>query len=186
MAPETLAPVRWTDRDADARDGTRCASSGNHPRANWTRSRGMRFWRLARQCFATLDGLGAYLNGGRWNRPGLPLVYCSEHLSLAVLEILVHLEVDPDGLPDEYVKIAVDIPRSIKLARIDHLPIDLEDTVGLGSRWFESSATLGLLVPSVVIREERNLLLNPQHRDFPRLKVLDAQAFRFDPRLNPP
>lgn len=146
----------------------------------------MKFWRLARQRFAALDGLGAYLNGGRWNRPGLPAVYCSEHPSLAVLEILVHLEVDPDGLPDEYVKIAIEVPRSIKMTRIERLPGDLDETVELGSRWFESTTTLGLLVPSVVIPEERNLLLNPQHRDFARVRIFDSQPFRLDARLNPP
>jgi RES domain-containing protein len=145
----------------------------------------MRFWRLARQRFAAFDGLGAYLNGGRWNRTGLPAVYCSEHLSLAALEILVHLEVDPDGLPDEYVKIPVEVPRSIKLTRIEHLPDDLEETVHLGSQWFESGVTLGLLVPSVVIPEECNLLVNPTHRDFRRLKILPTRRFRFDTRLSP-
>lgn len=145
----------------------------------------MRWWRLARRPFTALDGVGARLYGGRWNRRGLAMVYCSEHLSLAVLEVLVHLELDPEDFPDDYVKIPIEIPRSIKMSKIEHLPTDLDQTIDLGSRWFESNATLGLLVPSVVIPEERNLLLNPHHRDFARLKIPDSQPFRFDSRLSP-
>jgi RES domain-containing protein len=147
----------------------------------------MRFWRLARKRFAALDGYGAHLYGGRWNRAGLAMVYCAEHLSLAVLEVLVHLEVDPEDFPDDYVKIAIEVPASIRLDRIDRLPIDLDDDPKeLGTRWFRSGKTLGMLVPSMVVHEERNLLLNPEHTDFMRLQIGDAQPFRLDPRLNPP
>ena len=146
----------------------------------------MRFWRLARRGFSALDGYGAHLYGGRWNHPGLAVLYCAEHLSLAVLEVLVHLEVDPEEFPDDYVKVPIDLPRSIKLDRIGSLPNDLEETRDLGSQWFRSAKTVGLLVPSVVVHEEHNLLLNPEHRDFLRLNIQEAQPFRFDPRLSPP
>jgi RES domain-containing protein len=146
----------------------------------------MRFWRLARRRFSALDGYGSHLYGGRWNRAGLAVVYCAEHLSLAVLEVLVHLELDPEDFPDDYVKIAIEVPRSIKLDRIESLPSDLEDAKELGSEWIRSGETLGLLVPSVLVHEERNLLLNPEHRDFSRLAILDPQPFRFDPRFSPP
>ena len=146
----------------------------------------MRFWRLARRRFSALDGYGSHLYGGRWNRAGLAVVYCAEHLSLAVLEALVHLELDPEDFPEDYVKIPIEVPRSIKLDRIESLPIDLEDAKESGSQWIRSGKTLGLLVPSVVVQEERNLLLNPEHRDFSRLAILDPQTFRFDPRLNRP
>jgi len=112
--------------------------------------------------------------------------YCSEHLSLAVLEVLVHLEVDPEDFPADYVKIPIEIPPSVKLDRIERVPDDMRQTAEIGSKWYRSGKTLGLLVPSVIIPEERNLLLNPTHPDFPRVKVLDAQPFRFDSRLNPP
>ena len=143
-------------------------------------------WRLARRPFIAMDGAGARLYGGRWNRRGLAMVYCAEHLSLAVLEVLVHLELDPEDFPADYVKIPIEIPRSVKLDRIERLPDEMRQTVEIGSRWYRSGKTLGLLVPSVIVPEERNLLLNPTHPYFPRLKVLDAQPFRFDPRLNPP
>ena len=146
----------------------------------------MRFWRLARQRYATLDGYGSHLYGGRWNHAGLAMVYCAEHLSLAVLEVLVHLEVDPEDFPVDYVKIPIDLPGSINLDRLERLPGDLNDTKELGSDWFRARRTLGLLVPSIVVPEERNLLLNPEHPEFQRLQVKDAQPFRFDIRLSPP
>lgn len=145
----------------------------------------MRFWRLARRRFSALDGFGAHLYGGRWNRAGLAMVYAAEHLSLAVLEVLVHLEVDPEDFPDDYVKIPIEVPLSISLDRIERLPDDLDEAKDLGSQWFRSGKTVGLLVPSVVVHEECNLLLNPEHRDFPRLTILDARPFRFDSRLSP-
>ncbi|HVN28178.1 MAG TPA: RES family NAD+ phosphorylase [Candidatus Binataceae bacterium] len=146
----------------------------------------MRVWRLAQRPFAAIDGEGARLYGGRWNRAGLAIVYCAINLSLAVLEVLVHLDVEVQEFPSDYVKIPIEVPRSVRLDRIDRLPDDLADTVEIGSRWFRTAKTVGLLVPSVVVPEERNLLLNPSHRDFPRLQVRTAQPFRFDPRLNLP
>lgn len=146
----------------------------------------MRLWRLARRPFDAIDGEGARLFGGRWNRPGLAVVYCAINLSLAVLEILVHLDVELREFPSDYVKIPIEIPRSLKLDRIDHLPEDLADTIEIGSQWCQAAKTVGLLVPSIVVPEERNLLLNPSHRDFPRLHVREAQQFRIDARLNPP
>jgi RES domain-containing protein len=146
----------------------------------------VRLWRLARRPFDAIDGEGARLFGGRWNRPGLAVVYCAINLSLAVLEILVHLDVELREFPSDYVKIPIEIPRSLKLDRIDHLPEDLADTIEIGSQWCQAAKTVGLLVPSIVVPEERNLLLNPSHRDFPRLHVREAQQFRIDARLNPP
>jgi len=146
----------------------------------------VRLWRLARRPFVAIDGEGARLYGGRWNQPGLAVVYCAINLSLAVLEVLVHLDVELREFPSDYVKIPIEIPRSVKLDRIDRLPKDLADTIEIGSRWFQAAKTVGLLVPSIVVPEERNLLLNPSHRDFPRLQVRDARPFRFDPRLSRP
>ena len=143
-------------------------------------------WRLARRPFIAIDGEGARLCGGRWNRPGLAVIYCAANLSLAVLEVLVHLDVELREFPSDYVKIPMEIPRSVKLDRIDRLPKDLAHTIEIGSRWRRTAKTVGLLVPSIVVPEERNLLLNPEHSDFRRLRVHAAQPFRFDTRLSPP
>ena len=67
-------------------------------------------WRAGRAAYADLAGEGARRHGGRWNSPGLPMVYLAEHPALAVLAVRVHLDLPPDLLPDDYVLMRVDLP----------------------------------------------------------------------------
>ncbi len=143
----------------------------------------MRAWRLARKTFARLDGAGARLFGGRWSRRGQTVVYSSENLSLAVLEVIVHLELALEDFPTDYVKIAIEIPDALGIGRIETLPRTAAQTLEIGTSWYDSGTTVALLVPSVIVAEEHNLLLNPGHPDFQQVKALPASAFRFDPRL---
>ncbi|MGO9606269.1 MAG: RES family NAD+ phosphorylase [Candidatus Binataceae bacterium] len=144
----------------------------------------MRWWRLARRRHAALDGAGARRYGGRWNRPGQSVVYTSQHLSLALLEIIVHLELSPEELPDDYVKIAIEIPDDLKLSRLDQLPQNDDEMLDVGVNWHDSGLTVGLLVPSVIIPEERNLLLNPTQPDFARVESSPPELFKLDQRLS--
>jgi len=143
----------------------------------------VRAWRLARKTFARLDGAGARLFGGRWNRRGQAVVYSAENLSLAVLEVIVHLELALEDFPADYVKIAIEIPDALGIERIETLPRTAAQTLEIGASWYASGTAVGLLVPSVIVPEEHNLLLNPGHPDFQRVKALPARPFRFDPRL---
>lgn len=143
----------------------------------------MRAWRLARRRYAALDGAGARRYGGRWNRPGQSVVYASEHLSLAVLEVVVHLEVDLNEFPSDYVKIAIEIPDTVSIDRIEKLPKTDAEMSELGTRWREAACSAVLLVPSVVVPEEFNVLFNPEHPDFPEVEAADPKPFRFDQRL---
>jgi RES domain-containing protein len=143
----------------------------------------VRVWRLARKKFAALDGAGARLYGGRWNRRGQAVVYCSVNLSLAVLEVMVHLELALEDFPADYVKIAIEIPDALAIEFIAALPETAAQTVQAGANWYDSSRAVGLLVPSVILPEERNLLLNPEHPEFRRISPLPAKPFLFDPRL---
>jgi RES domain-containing protein len=148
-------------------------------------------WRLttARYASRAFDGEGARLHGGRWNHPGTPVVYTAATLSLCALEYLVH--VDPSLAPDGLVAIAAEIPGSLRLAEIEAgaLPSDWRDFPApvrlqdLGTGWVRSGETVGLWTPSAVIPHERNLLLNPAHPDFARVRLLPAVPFSFDPRL---
>jgi RES domain-containing protein len=140
-------------------------------------------WRLARRAYTRLDGEGARRYGGRWNRRGQPVVYCAEHLSLAVLEIIVHLELDTHDFPADYMKIAIEIPDSIRFERIASIPRQDDAMVETGSRWFSATRSACLRVPSVVIPEEHNLLLNPAHPEFSRIKPGIPAPFGFDSRL---
>jgi RES domain-containing protein len=148
-------------------------------------------WRITSARFAdsAFDGEGARRYGGRWNHPGTALVYCSATLSLAALEYFVHLE--PELAPDGLVAVAAEIPAAVavELLEVAVLPADwraypapdrLRD---LGSGWVRGGRTAVLSVPSSVIPHERNLLLNPAHPDFARIRRRDAEPFSFDPRM---
>jgi RES domain-containing protein len=143
----------------------------------------LKVWRLARRPFAALDGAGARRYGGRWNRPGQAVVYTSQNLSLALLEIIVHLELPAARLPPDYVKIEIEMPDEVACERIESLPETSAEMLELGVHWYESAATVGLVVPSVIVAEENNLLLNATHADFSRLRRNLPRPFGLDPRL---
>jgi RES domain-containing protein len=149
----------------------------------------MRVWRLAPSLYPPFDGEGTRRAGGRWNSPGLPMVYSSRHLSLAVLESLVHYDIA--FLPENLFAYAVDLPDG-SVSEVDEaaLPADwATDPLHLGARavgdaWLRAGTSLALAVPSAVIPEERNVLLNPRH---PRAEAVLVPAlsrpFAFGPRI---
>lgn len=148
----------------------------------------MRVWRLTRAAYAAdpLAGHGAAIAGGRWNSPGVRMAYTSTSRPLAVLEMLVH--VTRDTVPPEMVLLPIDVPdRSI--ADVPALPadwLDLPYSAGarrLGDAWIEQKRSLALLVPSVVLQSERNLLLNPAHPELRSVRVRAPEPMSFDRRL---
>ncbi|MEW8659196.1 MAG: RES family NAD+ phosphorylase [Candidatus Thiodiazotropha endolucinida] len=145
----------------------------------------MRVWRVCREPFANLDGKGAEFKGGRWNSPGRPVVYTSTHLSLAILEVLVHLEVDFEDLPDDYVSVEIDIPDTVEAealnANIDFH--NITETQDYGDMWLASAPSAVLNVPSAVVPKELNVCINPRHTDFHEIKTVGIEPFQFDPRL---
>lgn len=148
----------------------------------------MRVWRLATPLFPLLTGDGARLAGGRWNSPGVSMIYSSVHLALAVLETLVHT--DPDMLPDALTAYAIEVPMaSVEILDIGVLPSDWRSDIGhtrrIGDAWLRAGQTLALTVPSAVVSSdaERNVLLNPAHVAARNIKVVSREPFSFDPRL---
>lgn len=144
-------------------------------------------WRLARRKHAALDGEGARLAAGRWNSWGVPVVYTSEHLSLAALEILVH--VDADLLPPDLTAFEIEIPDDLELGRLDagQLPRGWRTRVDrcrkLGDAWIAAARSPVLAVPSAVVPHETNFLINPRHADSAGIHVLRSERFQLDPRL---
>jgi len=147
-------------------------------------------WRIASRKFtkSAFKGEGARLFGGRWTTPGIPLVYTAESKSLAVLEILVHLD-SPDLLR-KFVVFEVKIEDSL----VTHLdPAFLPNNWGedpppveaqkLGDQWASSARSAALRVPSAIVTGEFNFLLNPLHPDFNKLRIGQPQSFFIDPRL---
>jgi RES domain-containing protein len=133
-------------------------------------------WRLCRRPYAVLDGEGARRFGGRWNRPGRPMVYLADHPALAALEVRVHLDLPFDLLPVDYVLMRVEVPEP---ASIDAAAT----TVEAGTGWLVSAASATVRVPSVLVPHAWNLLLNPRHPDAAQAETLSIEDFRFDPRL---
>lgn len=147
-------------------------------------------WRLAKERHAetAFDGEGARIYGGRWNSPGRRVVYTSGSLALAALETLVHLDT---ALPlPRFIAFSLQLPREeIEQASLPHnyasdglLP-SLQETRRLGDHWIDEGRHLALLVPSVIVPQEFNLLLNPLHPRFPRLSIAAPVAFNLDARL---
>jgi len=149
----------------------------------------MRVWRLARSVYPALDGEGARLYGGRWNAPGTPVVYTSGSLSLAALEQLVHLS--PDRLPEDLIAYGVDLSEGLATQTVaaSDLPegwdrqVEVPALRRIGERWAEKREAPLLSVPSAVIPEERNYLINPRHTAAGEARLAYQRPFTFDPRL---
>lgn len=149
----------------------------------------MRVWRVARRVHSALDGEGARRAGGRWNSPGIAVVYTSSTLSLAVLELLVHT--DPDLIPRDLRAFEIDVPEVLKANLLDvgTLPSNWRNIPNhpgcraLGDDWVARQSHLLLGVPSALVPEELNYLINPAHPDAGRVRVVGARPFSFDERL---
>jgi RES domain-containing protein len=149
----------------------------------------MHIWRLARAVYDPLDGEGARLHGGRWNREGTPLVYASGHLSLCVLEQFVHL--DPEEVPDDLTAFRVEVPEKLLIERVEgeDLPggwdraADHPECQRIGELWAERKSSPVLSVPSAVLPWEMNYLINPRHPKADSIQVVEREVFRFDRRL---
>jgi RES domain-containing protein len=147
----------------------------------------VRVWRLARRAHAALDGEGARRYGGRWNSAGRRLLYTSSHLSLAALEALVHF--DADEVPEDLQAFAIEIPEALATEQVtaDILPIGWTRqevaTRAFGDEWLTAARTPVLVVPSAIVPEETNVLVNPAHPATHGVVVVGRRRFVYDPRL---
>ena len=152
----------------------------------------IRAWRIdkAKRAKAeSFSGEGARLVSGRWNGLGSALVYAASNLSLAALEKFIHL--GEDGLGIKFVSYEIEIPSSIKAVRWEEpdIPKDWRDTPApvstqkLGDEWLAGRRSAVLLVPSIVTPSEFNVLLNPVHLEFSKIRIFGPTSFSFDPRM---
>lgn len=139
----------------------------------------MRVWRVSRAAFADLSGEGARLYGGRWNSPGRPVVYTAENPALAILEVRVHLDLEPDLIPDDYVLVEIDISDS-EIAELDTIP---ENPRAFGDEWLARAEAPILKAPSFIAPRSFNLLINPAHSGASEIRIVGTQPFDFDRRL---
>ncbi len=150
----------------------------------------MRLWRISNH--ADLSGEGGRLVDGRWHPRGLPVVYLAEHPALALLEHLVHLEIDLADLPDDYQLLEVDVPDGFAIERITaerlialdrEWPRNAELTQRLGGDWLRGQRSPLLGVPSVILPRSTNFLLNPSHPDASQAAIASATRPPYDHRL---
>ena len=149
----------------------------------------MRTWRIAVEEVA-LDRSceGARKSGGHWHNEGTPALYAAMTAELAVLEKFVHTEEDEPSL----VLVAIDLPDDPALGLdlgADQLPNgwdDLEDAgsaAAFGTNFLRERSHLYMRVPSVIVREGVNLVINPLHPAYDQVKLRIARSFSFDPRM---
>lgn len=148
----------------------------------------MLLYRIAKCMYADdLSGTGARLYGGRWNSIGKPMVYLASSRSLAVLEVLVHLP--PTLIPSNYCLVTLDVPDDVQKLDIKALPANWQDfpepgiLKTIGDKFLQNSRHLLYSVPSAIVKEEYNYLLNPAHPNFLKVKLINKQPFSFDERL---
>lgn len=149
----------------------------------------MLLFRLTRKKYADdLSGTGARLNGGRWNNVGTSMVYLTSSKSLAVLEVLVHLSFDL--MPEDFYMATYDVPMEETLEIEAHkLPSDWKEiphqncTRSIGDRFIKDAEFFLCKVPSIIINDEFNYLLNPAHPSMGKVKLVNLESFVFDARL---
>lgn len=152
----------------------------------------MRAWRIAKHKFA-LDrsGAGAYRHGGRWNNAGMHAIYAGLTPEIAALEKLIHTG---DILPADLVLVLIELPDDATLyetpalaalpAGWNELPSSVA-AASLGSGFLMKGKQLGLIIPSVVIPEASNIMINPHHPDFTSVTMNIVRPFKFDSRFRP-
>ncbi len=138
-----------------------------------------------------MKGIGAKNTGGRWNDVGVAMVYTSTNRALACLETLVHM--NAGGLPLNRYLVEIDVPDDIWAAAAVAMPASLPVgwdaapagmvSIIFGTSWANSNRSAILLVPSIIVPEEQNALINPAHPDAGRITARKVRKWLYDPRL---
>lgn len=154
-------------------------------------------WRIARRPYA-LDrlGIGARQDGGRWNHPGTGVIYAGCTIAIAALEKFVHLA---GVAPPDLVLVRIELPQDCSAEKpgLSDLPKEWDlvpagsGSMDFGTKWAREHRSLVLYVPSALVGEESNAVLNPNHTEFAATKLAIEREFRFDlrmylPRKGPP
>src|SRR4029077_164484 len=147
----------------------------------------MQLWRISNH--ASLSGDGGLLASARWHSRGKRIVYLADHPASALLEVIVHLEVRAESLPDGFQLLKIDVPDDLVVDQPDkrELPADWRERVSLtqeiGDVWLNAGSTSLLRVPSAIVPETYNYLLNPVHAHTARIVIASAIRTAFDARL---
>jgi RES domain-containing protein len=148
----------------------------------------MKIYRLTTGKYANdLSGTGSKLYGGRWNPPGIAVIYTSQFISLSILEILVRAS--KLTAPLSYTLLTFEIPensvfqlQSKKLKK--DWQHDVDYTQQIGKDFLEENQSLCLQVPSAIVPQENNFLINPLNQHFKKMKILSSELLELDKRLS--
>ena len=147
----------------------------------------MILWRISN--YQTLDGVGGLYVSGRWHTKGHPVIYCTLNPATALLETLVHIEIDSEDRPERFQVLRIEGPDSLSVEKVaagslsSNWADDMSITQTTGDRWLGEGRSLLLQVPSVLVPETWNVLVNPQHAEANRLKITATCEHAFDVRL---
>lgn len=150
----------------------------------------MLVYRLSRAMFAQpLSGKGAAIKGARWNSAGVEMIYAAENRSLAMAEVAVHFTFAT--CPSDYVLITIEIPDELQITTIaeSKLPPNWKSfphppsTQIVGDNFINDGEYALLKIPSVITHGDYNILINPKHKDFQKIKIVSIEPFPFDERL---
>jgi len=137
-------------------------------------------WRVS--AFADLAGTGGLHVGGRWHTQGRPIVYASESVALALLEVLAQVE-DRLELPPNYQLLRIDAPATLAVARWKGELPALEQSRAWGDRWLSAQETPLATVPAAVAPHSQNWLFNPAHPAAREVRLTSAEQWPWDHRL---
>ena len=147
----------------------------------------MILWRVSN--YESLDGVGGLYVSGRWHTKGHPVVYCTLNPATALLETLVHIEIDSEDRPERFHVLRIEGPDSLSRERIETSELrpnwndDISFTQRIGDHWLSERRSLLLEVPCVLVPESWNVLVNPQHPEASLLKITMTYEHAFDARL---
>ncbi len=147
----------------------------------------MKVYRISNKKYTEhLNGEGAYRVGGRWNSKGVRMVYTSTSIALASLEVLVHSDGIP--IPNGMILLTFEVPNRY-IQFLEKLPLGWNEVPpkgaakAAGDEFINSNKLLGLKVPSAIIPEEYNVLLNPLHLHMDKVELVSQREYAFDGRL---
>jgi RES domain-containing protein len=147
----------------------------------------MILWRVSN--YQSLDGVGGLYVSGRWHTKGHPVVYCTLNPATALLETLVHIEIDSEDRPERFQVLRIEGPESLSIEKVQADSLspnwaeDINATQAIGDRWLSEKRSLLLQVPSVLVPETWNVLVNPLHVEINLLKIIAMYEHPFDSRL---
>lgn len=150
----------------------------------------MELFRLSKKKYAkSFNGKGAAKSNNRWNSKGTEIIYTAESRALAMAEVVVHVTIAT--LPKDFAMLTIDVPDNIRIKTIDwkdvcenwNTMLPNSKTKKIGDLFIDELEYCILKVPSAVVKGDFNYLINPHHKDFKEIKIIDVADFPFDQRM---